>query len=338
MSRRLIIPEAKDLARKCFVNHGVPDEISELVGDQLVASEIDGQSGHGLMRVGSYIRQIKARKIEPKAVAKLDAVTAVVGKSSAENGFSYPAIRLALDFITKSAREYGISLAGVVHSHHFGQVGLHVEKLALNGLIGICLGNTPKAMALHGGSKPFFGTNPIAFACPIKDSDPLVIDLALSVVARGKIVRAKQEGKKIPSDWAVDSNGQPTTDPAEALKGSLIAIGGAKGSALALMVEILSACLTNSNLSSKASSLLEPGGGYPNLGHTFIAINPNVFAENNSPDFENKISELFRDASDISPESRMPGTRRIKLRTAAQKDGIEISDILYEELMELLNE
>lgn len=332
MSKNLSISSAEDLVRSCFFKHGVPEGISKILAVQLVASEVDGQVGHGLMRVGSYIGQIKAGKIVPDATAKIEVITRVVASASAEHGFSYPAVNLAIDFLSTSAFEFGIALAGVVHGHHFGQIGLHVEKLANKGLIGICMGNTPKAMAIYGGSKPFFGTNPLAFSCPIKGKDPLVIDLALSVVARGKIVRAKQEGKSIKPEWAVDSEGNPTSDPSEALKGSLQAIGGAKGSALAMMVEILSACLTNSSLSTRASSLLEPGGGYPDIGYMLLALNPKLFSADG---FAIKMHEMIEDMKVIAPDARLPGVRRLKLREQAKVDGLMVSDDLYKELMEL---
>src|SRR5690606_2376488 len=130
-------------------------------------------------------------------------------------------------------------------------------------LVALMVGNSPKAMAFWGGRKPMIGTNPIAFAAPMPDMPPLVIDLALSQVARGRIVSAKDAGKSIPEGWAVDSEGNPTTDPAAALAGSLLPVGGAKGAALALMVEILAAALTGSSFGFEASSLFEGEGPAP---------------------------------------------------------------------------
>ena len=330
---RLTLDEARTLATQALRAHGVSDPDSTLVADYLVRSEADGQSGHGLMRVGSYIGQVNAGKIKTSATPSLKEITPVVAVSDADNGFSYPAIQLALSFLESAANKFGIALCGVRHSHHFGQAGLHVETLAHKNLIGWCCGNTPSAMAVYGGTKPFYGTNPIAFSCPLPgESHPLVIDLALSVAARGKIVRAKQEGKKIPTDWAVDKNGVPTDDPATALSGSLMAIGGAKGSGLALMVEVLSACLTNSKLSVEADSLLEPGGSYPNLGHTFIAIAPEIIA---GPAYAERINSLVSAYQDAAPEGRLPGTRRIASRKKASDDGLSITSTLHQELTSL---
>ncbi|MDI9348264.1 MAG: Ldh family oxidoreductase [Methylacidiphilales bacterium] len=330
----LSIDDATALATKAFISASVDQNTAFQVARVLVQSEIDGQVGHGLIRVGSYIVQIKSGKINTKAIPSLKEVTPVVSIADADHGFSYPAITLSLDFLKKSANKYGIAISTIRHSHHFGQAGLHVEQLAEAGLIGWCCGNTPSAMAIYGGIKPFFGTNPIACAFPMPENkSPLVIDMALSVVARGKIVKAKKEGTKISPDWAVDKQGKPTTDPEEALRGSLLAIGGAKGSALALMVELYSACLTNSKLSVEADSLLEPGGTFPDLGHTFIAINPMIISEGNG--YLDRVKDLLREYAIAAPQGRLPGISRLTFREKAKQQGLSISNILYEELNEL---
>ena len=189
-------------------------------------------------------------------------------------GFAYPAIDLALQTLEPLAKKTGIAIAAIRRSHHFGQAGAHAEKLARGGLIVLVFGNAPKAMPFWGGKAPAIGTNPIAFACPTPGVDPLVIDLAMSVVARGKIMAAEQKGEAIPEGWAVDADGRPTTDASAAMKGAMLPIGGAKGSALALMVEILAAALTGSAFGWEASSLFDDKGAAPNLGHTLIAIDP----------------------------------------------------------------
>ena len=194
------------------------------------------------------------------------------------NGFAYPAFDLAIAKLPAIAAETGIAAAGFVRSHHFGVAGRHVERLAEQGLLALTVSNTPNAMAAWGGKRPVFGTNPIAFAAPRRGAPPLVIDMALSEVARGKIVTAAQKGEPIPLGWAVDANGQPTTDAKAALAGTLVPAGGAKGAALALMVEMLAVALTGANFAFEASSFLDATGPPPGVGQVLIAIDPGGFA------------------------------------------------------------
>ena len=190
------------------------------------------------------------------------------------NGFVFPAVDLAVERLPGMAGATGIAAAGFVRSHHFGVVGRHVERLAEAGLLALAFGNTPKAIAPWGGRQPVFGTNPLAFAAPQRSGPPIVVDLALSQVARGKILTAAQKGEPIPAGWAVDEHGNPTTDAKIALKGALQPIGGAKGAALALMVEVLAVALTGAAFSSEASSFFDAEGPPPGVGQLLIAIDP----------------------------------------------------------------
>ena len=152
-----------------------------------------------------------------------------------------------------------------------------MERLADAGLVALMFVNTPSAIAPWGGSKAVLGTNPIAFACPLPGRAPLVIDLSLSKVARGNIMTAKQRGEKIPEGWALDAAGKPTTDPDAALAGTMVPMGDAKGSALALMVELLAAGLTGANFAAEASSYLDDKGPPPGTGQLIVAFDPQAF-------------------------------------------------------------
>jgi (2R)-3-sulfolactate dehydrogenase (NADP+) len=178
------------------------------------------------------------------------------------------------------------------------------------------------------------GTNPLAFAAPLPDArDPLVIDLALSVAARGKIVAAQKAGKSIPEGWAVDATGQPTTDPSAALAGTLSPIGGPKGGALALMVEILGAALTAGAFGWEASSFFDAEGAAPDMGHLFIAIDPGPVS---GQGFAGRMSVLL-DAVAAEPEVRLPGVRRFAARAAAREQGVRIPAALHAEITALCN-
>jgi (2R)-3-sulfolactate dehydrogenase (NADP+) len=297
----------------------------------LVAAEADGQAGHGLSRVPAYAAQAKAGKVDGFAEPHLERVAASALVVDGAFGFAYPAIDLAVQALIPLAKDGGVALAAVRRSHHFGQAGAHAERLARAGLIGLVVGNSPKAMAFWGGRRAALGTNPIAFACPTPGGAPLVIDLALSVAARGKIVAAEAAGRPIPEGWAVDAEGRATSDPADALKGTLLPIGGAKGSALALMVEILAAALTGSAFGWEASSLFDDRGPPPNLGQAIIAIDPDRLS---GGAFLDRMAALLA-AMGEEPGVRRPGQSRLANRARAAEAGVAISAKLHAELLAL---
>ena len=164
------------------------------------------------------------------------------------------------------ARDQGVAVAPIRRSHHCGAAGHPVERLAETGLVALLFANTPAAMAPWGGAQALLGTNPIAFACPLPGREPIVVDLSLSKVARGNILAAKQRGERIPEGWALDEAGRPTTDPDAALRGTMLPLGDAKGTALALMVELLAAGLTGATYAAEASSFLDAKGPPPGTG------------------------------------------------------------------------
>jgi (2R)-3-sulfolactate dehydrogenase (NADP+) len=327
----LSLGDAEALVVAALTASRTSEENARPTARALVAAEADGQKGHGLSRVASYAAQARNGKVDGHARPQLARVKPAAVRIDGHLGFAYPAIDLAVDALVRGARETGIFVAAIHRSHHFGQAGAHAERLAEHGLIGLVLGNSPKAMAFWGGRKPMLGTNPIAFACPLRDRPPLVIDLALSVVARGKIMAAQKEGKTIPADWALDADGRATTDPAAALKGSMLAIGGAKGGALALMVEIMAAALTGGAFGWEASSVLDAEGPPPNLGHSLIAIDPGALSGGL---FLDRMDDLLA-AMAAEPEVRLPGLRRLDARARAAAKGLALAPALHAEIATL---
>jgi len=302
------------------------------VARALAQAEIDGQKGHGLSRVPSYAAQARAGKVDGHATPKATRTRTATLMVDVANGFAYPALDLAINKLPAIAAETGIAAAGFVRSHHFGVAGRHVERLAEKGLLALTVSNTPQAMAPWGGKRAVFGTNPIAFAAPRRDLPPLVIDMALSEVARGKIVTAAQKGESIPLGWAVDKNGQPTTDAKAALAGTLVPAGGAKGAALALMVETLAVALTGANFAFEASSFLDAEGPPPGAGQLLIAIDPAGFA--GAETFANRLATLAT-AIEEAEGSRLPGTKRIALREKAVASGVTVDAKLLADISAL---
>ena len=210
MSSRIIsLAEAEELCVKALTGHKTSPENARFVALALVAAEADGLKGHGLSRLPSYCGQSASGKVDGFARPEVSRIASAAVGVDARNGFAYPALSLAIDELAGLAPSTGVAAAAVSNSHHCGVAGHHVEALAGKGMCGLLFANTPQAIAPWGGSKGVFGTNPIAFAAPREGKDPLVIDLSLSKVARGKIMFAKQEGESIPEGWALDSNGAP---------------------------------------------------------------------------------------------------------------------------------
>lgn len=328
---RLTLAEAEAIAAAALAACGASPAAAAATARALVAAEADGQAAHGLARVPAYGAQARSGKVKGDAVPVATRVAPGVLRVDAGLGFAYPAIDLALEGLVPLARSQGIAAAAVHRSHHFGQVGAHAERLAEAGLVALVFGNTPKAMAFYGGKRAMLGTNPLAFAAPVAGGAPLVVDLALSVAARGKIVAAQKAGKPIPADWAVDRDGHPTTDPTAALAGTLSPIGGAKGGALALMVEILGAALTAGAFGWEASSFFDAEGAPPDMGHLFIAIDP---GPTSGGAFGARMATLAAAMAE-EPEVRLPGSRRLAARARARAEGLAVPTALLDELRAL---
>lgn len=327
----LTLAEAESLVTDALVRCQTSEPNAQSVARALVAAEADGLKGHGLSRVASYAAQAKVGKVDgfatPTSERRKPALLAV----DAAHGFAYPAIDLALADLPSIVRDQGLAAAAIRRSHHCGSAGHPVERLAEQGLVALLFANTPAAIAPWGGSVGLFGTNPIAFACPLRGREPVVIDLSLSKIARGNILAAKQRGERIPEGWALDSVGRPTTDPEEALRGTMLPLGDAKGTALALMVELLAAGLTGANFAAEASSFLDDKGAPPATGQLIVAFDPAALAGEGALD---RFASLAA-AIEHQPDARLPGSRRLAARKQAAEVGLSVSEQILREIRTL---
>ena len=316
-----------------LTNSNTSDKNARSVAAALLAAEIDGRKGHGFSRIPSYAGQARTGKVDGLADAGIMKELPGALMIDVQHGFFYPAFDLALDHVPAKARANGIAAVAFHNSHHCGVLGHHVERLANEGLIALVMGNTPQAMAPWGGNKPLFGTQPLAFASPRENGLPLVMDMALTQVARGNIMRAQQEGKSIPEGWATDAEGNPTTDPDVALReGVLLPVGGAKGAVLGLMVEILAAPLTGSALATEATSFFTTDGAPPSVGEFLIVIDPDAFSGRDH--FLARVEAILQ--SIVAQDgARLPGGRREELRRHAADNGLDVPANLVEEAQAL---
>lgn len=327
----LPISEVESLVVDILQRHNTRECNAISVAKALVSAEIDGQSGHGLSRLAHYAAQSASGKVNGRATPQLLAKKHGGIRIDAKHGFAFPACDLAVDELHKSALDYGIAAVSIFRSHHFGQAGYHAERLARQGLIALVFSNSPQAIAPWGGSKGLFGTNPIAFAAPRAQSIPLLVDLSLSKVARGKVMVARQRGDAIPEGWALNKHGQPTTDPQQALEGTMLPMGDAKGAALVLMVEVLAAALGGANFGYEASSFFIAEGPPPAIGHSIIAMDPDFFSGGLfSSRLESLIAAMLEQGN-----VRLPGSNREALRVKAAEQGVLIPHSLWDEWLKL---
>ncbi len=322
----LSLQDAETLTAAALCRCRTSEANAALVAKALVMAEAEGLVSHGLLRLPIYAEQTRNGKIDGYAVPEVSFPRTALAAVDAKNGFAYPALNLAAQFLPRIARECGIAAAGISRSHHCGVAGHHVRRLADSGMVGILFANAPAAMAPWGGNRAVFGTDPVAFACPQPGRDPIVVDLSLSKVARGNILSAKRRGVPIPEGWALDPEGRPTTDPDAAIAGTMVPLGDAKGTALALMVELLAAGLTGANYAAQASSFLDAEGPPPGTGQFLIAIDAEAFGAS--------AAHLTRIAQDIEtqPGARLPGSRRVEALRRAEREGLQVAQRLLEEI------
>lgn len=325
---KLSLAEATDLAVAALEAAGTSPENARITAEALVAAEADGLGSHGLSRIPAYADQAGSGKVQGQAVPVVETSAPAVIRVDARDGFAFPAIVKGLDAAAQRVRETGIVAVAVRNSHHAGAMGRHVERVAERGLVALAFTNSPAGIAPWGGAKAVFGTNPIAFAAPRKGHPPLVVDASLSTVARGKIVLAAQKGEPIPEGWALDTHGQPTTDPQAALAGTMTPLGGAKGAALVLMVEILAAALTGGQFGFEASSFFTAEGPPPRIGQLFLVLDPIRIG---GPDFPSRL-EILLNAVLEQPGTRLAGDRRLALRERARTEGLQVDAKLVADL------
>ena len=327
---RLSINELTELATHALQNAGASPAMARAAARALVAAEAAGLEGHGLSRVGLYAQHVREGRANGTAEPRILHEKGASCLIDAQGSLAYLAMELATREAIRRATEFGVAFCGVTRSHHCGAMDYHLAPLAAAGLVGVGFTNSPAAINAWGGRKPLFGTNPIAAVFPRKNRMPLVIDLSLTEVARGKIMVAANEGRPIPAGWAFDRDGKPTTDAKAALTGSMAAIGGAKGAMLALMVELLCIALTGARFGLENDSFFGPGGP-SSIGHALLAIDPGALA---GRDFYFERVETLITAILADEGVRLPGERRHESAADARANGVEVPAALLKQLRE----
>ena len=326
---RLALTELTALATAALQRAGASPAMAAATARALVAADAQGLASHGVSRVPQYAAHLKLGRAVGAAEPTVVRAKGGAALVDAGDGLAFPACALAVREAIARAREHGIAFAGVTNSHHFGAASHHLEPVADAGFVGLAFGNSPAAMPAWGGRRALFGTNPIAAVFPRRNAAPLVIDLSLSEVARGKLMVAARKGKPIPPGWALDRDGNPTTDPQAGLDGMMLPAGGVKGAMLALVVELLVCALTGAHMGFEADSFFVDAGNRPRIGQAFIVIDPGALAGREVYDerLETLVAAMLAD-----PAVRLPGERRRQLAAKAARDGVEIPQPLLDQL------
>jgi (2R)-3-sulfolactate dehydrogenase (NADP+) len=332
---QLTLKETDALVQAALLKSGASAAMASSVAKALVLAESQGQAGHGLSRVPQYATHLKNGRANGQAVPAVAQRKGAALVIDAKQGLAFPACDLAIQEAIKVANELGVCFVGVRNSHHAGVIVDHLRAAANAGLVGLGFANSPSAMPAAGGKHAVFGTNPVAAIFPRRNNDPLMIDLSLSEVARGKVMVAAKEGKAIPAGWALDKNGQPTTDAKAALEGSMLAVGSAtstKGAMLALIVELLVTAVIGAQFGFEASSFFVDEGNQPKIGQAFLIIDPSALNGNDSylDRIEVLVSEMLLDEG-----VRLAGARRLALERKAQEAGVSVPDVLLYQLQAL---
>ncbi len=320
------------LACTALERAGANHRMAEAAARHLVRAEAQGLPTHGLSRVPFYCGMLRGGRADGAAQPVMVAERAGACLIDNRDGLPYVSAQWAVEEAIQRARRNGIAFAGIRNSGHVGVLGIHVEAIAQAGMVGFGFTNSPAAMPPWGGKKPLFGTNPMAAAFPRPGKAPIIVDLALTTVVRGRIMMAMKRGERIPEGWALDRNGKPTTDPKEAIEhGSLFPIGGAKGAMLALVFELICAALTGAAIGPEADSFFSEEGNRPRIGQAFMAIDPGALAGMKTY-WERTEAVVCAMLSD--PEVRLPGARRFAAEESARK-GIEVPDDLLAQIEKL---
>jgi LDH2 family malate/lactate/ureidoglycolate dehydrogenase len=334
---RFPVAALRAFSNRVFIAGGLSDADAETVSDVLLHADLRGHASHGVTRIPIYLERIRRGAVKANPSIAVHRPAPALLDVDGDNGPG-PVVSLrAIDAAIEVAREQGVCAATVRHSNHNGSGSYYVERALAAGCIGFALTNAPPSMTVQGGRSSVIGTNPLAFGAPVDGEAPVLLDMATSVVARGKIVEAAKRGDQIPEGWALDADGRPTTDAVAAERGVVLPMAGAKGSGLALMVEILSGVLSGGRFAGNLGNLYSDFELSQDIGHFFLVISPGGFGT--VPDFNERMRRLV-DEMKACPVAegvdgiKLPGEPENERSAAMSKEGIPLPDNVIADLAE----
>lgn len=328
----LSLEQIEQLASSALLANGFSEANSQSIAHTVTIAERDGCRSHGLFRIPFYIAALKNPAANPKVEPTIDISESSVVHVDSHHGFCPLALQRGLPALTDKARTGGIAALAIHNTYNIAALWPEVEMLAQEGMVAFAFTASNAFVAPAGGTKPLFGTNPMAFAFPRAEHPPLVFDQASSASARGEIQLHLRSGEAIPEGWAIDSAGEPTTDPKRALEGAQLPFGGYKGSSLALMVELLAGALIGDKFSIESSEQDVHGAGAPIGGELLLALDPAHFGSNN---YLHRAEYLFEQILE-QPGTRLPSQRRHLAREQSIREGVDIATEQIDEINALI--
>lgn len=325
----------KEFCINMFIKSGVNQNDAEIISDTLMFAELRNIQSHGIVRLPTYIERMENGVVNKNALMKfINNNAAAVSILDADNGLGQIAGYRAMNQVLQIARIYGIGMVAVKNSNHFG-VASYYSMMAINeNMIGIAMTNASPAIAPFGSKTPFLGTNPLTVAVPAENNKPIVLDMSMSTAARGKIRMCALQNKEIPLDWGLDAEGNPTKDPFEALKGSLVPIGGVKGSGLSLVIDLLTGVLTGT--SGEVKNITDMSGP-SKTSHLFVAINISSFIDPKT--YKNTVDTVIEKIKSLPPKGDnqiyMAGELEQNITEKRMAEGIPIEIEVIEALNKL---
>jgi LDH2 family malate/lactate/ureidoglycolate dehydrogenase len=289
-----------DFCIEVLTKAGVKPEEAEIISETLLFAELRNIKSHGIVRLPTYVKRLENAAVNQNAEMRfLENKAAAVSVLDADNGMGqvagYKAMKAAMDI----ARIYGIGLVAVKNSNHFGVASYFSMLASKDDMIGLVMTNASPAIAPFGTKTPLLGTNPLTVAVPAKKGKPIVLDMSMSTVARGKIRMAALQNKEMPLDWGLDKDGNPTSDPSEALLGSLVPIGGVKGSGLSLIIDLLTGALTGTSFLGEVKNITDMSGP-SKTSHLFIAINIGAFMD--IDEYKERVDDAISKIKSLPPK------------------------------------
>lgn len=332
-TRTLSLAEIEDIAFRALVAAGTSEANARPLAAATAATEADGVASHGLAYIPIYAEHVQCGKVDGKAEPVLSQPRPGVICVDAATGFAHSALDAGFEKLIPLAREQGVAALAIRNSYNCGVLGIHTARLAEAGLMAIGFTNAPASIAPSGGAKPVVGTNPFSVAAPGADGQPeILIDQSASTIAKSEVMKHAREGKPIPEGWALDADGNPTTDPNVGLKGSMAPSGGYKGVGIALLTEMMAAAMTGATLGTEASPFSGTAGGPPKTGQFFLAIDPGATSGGG---FAARIAAL---AESIRGQdgARLPGDGRKAKRDAAMKKGVAVNEATLDRIQAII--
>lgn len=331
----LTIDELHARVEAIFKRAGLNSVQAEALARVIVAGERDACKSHGIYRIEGALRTVKAGKVRADAVPELaKSEGAAVIKVNANGGFANPAFELGLPQLSERTRSLGIAALVINDCAHFSALWPEVEAVTEEGLVGLVMCPSYATVAPAGGNKPLLGTNPFAFGWPRENAPPYVFDFATSVAARGEIELHRRAGNKLPEGWAIDAEGNPTTDPEAALAGAMLPFGGHKGSAIGTMIELLAGIMIGDLTSPEVLDYLGTTTLAPFHGELIIAMSPAAFCAGRPGDPFARAEVLFE--AIVGQGARLPSQRRFIARQKSETEGVMLTAAELEKLDLLL--